>query len=192
MRSNSRFVVAVFESHDQPAKAMRELRKHGFDMKNLSVGEDCFTKERTVGYYNAANRIAYWGKLGAFWGGLWGLLLGFAFLWAPGIGQLPVAGPTVLRIVGALELAVVTGGFTAFGAALVSLGIPHNSIVQYKTEVKKGRHLLVVKGTGDEVERARDLLHKTGAKKTMIQAKPAVLACSRKPHKYSYRASRRG
>ena len=34
--------------------------------------------------------MQYWGKLGAFWGGIWGLLFGAAFFAIPGIG--PVLG----------------------------------------------------------------------------------------------------
>ena len=176
MMSNTNSVVAVFESHDQAEDAIRELQKDGFDMKKLSiVGKDYHTEEHVVGYYTTCDRMAYWGKLGAFWGGLWGLLFGSAFFWVPGIGPLLVAGPLVMWIVGALEGAVVTGGLTALGAGLYSIGIPKNSIVQYETEVKNGKLLLVVHGTADEVERARDLLHQTRAKTTTVHAESVAV-----------------
>src|SRR5271168_330775 len=108
--------------------------------------------------------MTYWGTLGAFWGGFWGLLFGSAFFWVPGIGPLLVAGPLVMWIVGALEGAVVTGTLTALGAGLYSIGIPKHSVLKYETEVKNGKLLLVVHGAADEVERARDLLHQTGVK----------------------------
>ena len=41
------------------------------------------------------DRMKYWGKLGTFWGGLWGLLFGAAFFAIPGIGPVLVAGPLV-------------------------------------------------------------------------------------------------
>jgi uncharacterized membrane protein len=174
--SNTSCVVAVFESHKQAEDAIRELQKDGFDMKKLSiVGKDYHTDEHVVGYYNAGDRMMYWGKLGAFWGGFWGLLFGSAFFWVPGIGQLLVAGPLVMRIVGALEGAVVTGGLTALGAGLYSMGIPKNSILQYETEVKNDKLLLVAHGTADEVQRARDLLHQTGAEMTTVHAEPAAV-----------------
>jgi hypothetical protein len=53
-----------------------------------------------IGYYNAGDRMKYWGKLGAFWGGFWGLLFGSAFFLIPGVGPLLVAGPLVGWIVG--------------------------------------------------------------------------------------------
>ena len=101
MKSDTNSVVAIFESHGQAEDAIRELQKDGFDMKKLSiVGKDYHTEEHVVGYYNAGDRMKYWGKLGAFWGGFWGLLFGSAFFWIPGIGQVLVAGPLVMWIVG--------------------------------------------------------------------------------------------
>jgi len=175
--SNKNSVVAVFASHDKAEDAVRKLQKSGFDMKKLSiVGKDYHTEEHVVGYYTTGDRMLYWGKLGAFWGGFWGLLFGSAFFWVPGIGQLLVAGPLVVWIVAALEGAAVTGSLTALGAGLYSIGVPKNSIVQYETEVKSGKLLLVAHGTADEVEHARDILHQSQAETTTVHARRAIAA----------------
>ena len=151
--SDKNSVVAIFESHERAEDAIRELQKDGFDMKKLSiVGKDYHTEEHVVGYYNTGDRMKYWGKQGAFWGGFWGLLFGSAFFWVPGIGPLVVAGPLVAWIVGALEGAAVLGGLSALGAGLYSIGIPKNSIVQYETEVKNGKLFLVVHGTSEVID----------------------------------------
>ncbi len=169
--SDQNSVVALFASHEKAEAAVRELQKSGFDMKKLSiVGKDVHTEEHVVGYYNASDRMAYWGKLGAIWGGFWGLMFGSAFFWVPGVGPLVVAGPLVMWIVGALEGAVVTGGLSALGAGLFSIGIPKNSVMQYETEVKNGKLLLVAHGTANDVERAREMLHRTEAQKTTVHA----------------------
>lgn len=110
--------VAVFHSHAKAEQAIHELQKSGFDMKKLSiVGKDYHTDEHVVGYYNAGDRMMYWGKAGALWGGFWSLLFGSAFFAIPGIGPVLVAGPLAMWIIGALESAVVVGGFSALGAA---------------------------------------------------------------------------
>jgi len=130
-------VVAIYDSHDKAEAAVKELQKSGFTMKNLSiVGKDYHSEEHVVGYYNAGDRMAFWGKLGAFWGGLFGLLFGSAFFFIPGIGPLVVAGPLVTWLVGALEGAVVMGGLSALGAALYSVGIPKDSIIKYEAALK--------------------------------------------------------
>ena len=95
--------IAVYDTHTAAENAVKELQKSGFDMKKLSVvGKDFRTDEQVVGYYNAGDRMKYWGKMGAFWGGLWGLLVGAAFFWVPGVGPLLVAGPLAAWVVGAL------------------------------------------------------------------------------------------
>jgi hypothetical protein len=179
--SNTNSVVAIFQSHDPAEAAVRELQKDGFDMKKLSiVGKDMRTEEHVVGYYNAGDRMLYWGSQGVFWGGFWGgmwaILFGSAFFFVPGIGPLLVAGPLVAWIVGVLEGASVVGGISALGAALVSIGIPNNSVVKYETEVKNGKILLIAHGTADDVERARKLLHQTDAKSTTVHAEMAVVS----------------
>ncbi len=174
--SEKNSIVAIFETHNQAEDAVRELQKDGFDMKMLSiVGKDFHTDEHVVGYYTTGDRMMYWGKAGAFWGGFWGLLFGSAFFWVPGIGQVLVAGPLVMWIVGALEEAALVAGISALGAGLYSLGIPKNSIVKYETEVKNGRLLLLAHGTAAEVQRARELLHQSGVKTTAIHAEPVAV-----------------
>jgi uncharacterized membrane protein len=155
-------VVAVYDTHSAAEEAIAELHKSGFDMTKLSVvGKDYHSEEHVVGYYNAGDRMKYWGKAGAFWGGLWGLLVGAAFFWVPGIGPLLVAGPVAAWIIGALEGAVVVGGLSVLGAALFSMGIPKDSILQYETALKADKFLLVVHGTADDAAKAKEILSRT-------------------------------
>ena len=154
--------IAVYDEHSAAENAVKELQKSGFDMKKLSVvGKDYHTDEQVVGYYNAGDRMKYWGKMGAFWGGLWGLLFGAAFFWVPGVGPLLVAGPLAAWIVGALEGAVVVGGLSALGAGLYSIGIPKNSVLKYETAIKADKFLLVAHGTAAEAAKAKDILAAT-------------------------------
>src|SRR5580698_7706498 len=149
-------VVAIYKSHTEAEAAIKELQKSGFDMKQLSiVGRDYHTDEHVVGYYNTGDRMKQWGKLGAFWGGIWGLLFGSAFFLIPGVGPLLIAGPLVGWIVGALEGAVVVGGLSALGAGLFSLGIPKDSVLQYETAVKAGKFVVFAHGSADEAAQAR-------------------------------------
>lgn len=159
-RNNS--IVAVYPSHTAAEAAIKELQQSGFDLKKLSiVGRDYHQDEQVIGYYNAGERMKYWGKLGAFWGGVWGMLFGSAFFLIPGIGPLVVAGPLVSWIVGALEGAVVMGGLSALGAGLYSLGIPKDSILKYETALKADKFVLIAHGSLDETTRARDILVRT-------------------------------
>jgi len=152
-------VIAVYDNHLAAEDAVKELQKSGFDMKKLSVvGKDYHTDEQVVGYYNAGDRMKYWGKQGAFWGGFWGLLFGAAFFWVPAIGSVLVGGPLVASIVAGLEDAVFVGGLSAIGAGLYSIGIPRDSIVTYESTIKAGQYLVVAHGAPAEAAKARNIL----------------------------------
>ena len=155
-------VVALYETHAEAEEAVIELQKSGFDMQRLSiVGKDYQTEEEVVGYYTTGDRMKAWGKAGAFWGGLWGLLFGSAFFLIPGIGPLLAAGPVVGWIVGALEGAVVFGGLSALGAGLFSIGIPKDSVIEYETQIKAGKFVVIAHDSPDEVSNIQALLANT-------------------------------
>jgi uncharacterized membrane protein len=155
-------VVAIYNTHTEAEEAVKELQRSGFDMTQLSImGKDYHTEDHVVGYYNTGDRMKAWGRMGAFWGGLWGLLLGAAFFAIPGIGPVVVAGPLVSWIVGALEGAVVVGGLSALGAGLASIGIPRDSILKYETALKADKFLLIAHGTPEQVDRAKSILERT-------------------------------
>lgn len=169
MSENKSAIVATFNTHIEAEDAVKEVQKAGFDMNKLSiVGKDYHSDEHVVGYYNMGDRAKSWGKFGAFWGGLWGLLFGSAFFFIPGIGPILVAGPLVAWIVGALEGAVVIGGLSALGAALFSIGIPKDSIVLYETSLKANKFLLIDHGSFEEMEQIRKILATTKAVETIV------------------------
>ena len=159
MSNKKSAVIATFNTHVEAEQAVKELQKSGFDMKQLSiVGKDYHSDEHVVGYYNMGERTKYWGKNGAFWGGIWGLLFGSALLLVPGLGPVVVAGPLVASIIAGLETAVVVGGLSAIGAALYSMGIPKDSIVLYETSLSAGKFLLLSQGAAADIEKAHKLL----------------------------------
>jgi uncharacterized membrane protein len=157
--SDQNAVVAIYSTHTGAEEAVKQLQHAGVDMRTLSiVSKDVHPDEHVVGYYNNGDRMMYWGKAGAFWGGFWGLLFGAAMFAIPGIGPVLVAGPLVASIVAALEGAVVFGGFGALGAGLYGIGIPKDSVLQYELALKTDHFLLTVHGTPEQVEKARDII----------------------------------
>jgi hypothetical protein len=155
-------VVAVYTSHTDAEKAVAQLSAASFDITKVSIlGKDYHTEENVVGYYTAGDRMKSWGGIGAFWGGIWGLLFGAGFFLIPGIGPVLVGGPFLAALVGALESAAVVGGLSAVSAGLVSLGIPKDSALKYEAEIKADKFVMVVHGTAEELERARAILAQT-------------------------------
>ncbi len=168
-------IVAIYDTHEQAEHGVKALRRAGVDMKTLSIASrDMHTDEHVVGYYSTGDRMRYWGSVGAFWGGLWGLLFGSALFAIPAIGPILVAGPLVGWIVAGLEGAVVVGGVSALGAALVSIGIPKNSVLKYESALKTDKFLLIVHGTQDAVYDARFIIDESGHETYAVHAQPLL------------------
>ena len=157
--NNEPLLSVLYDTHEQAEQAVAELQTSGYDLKRLSiVGQGMHTEEKVVGYYNLGDRMLSWGGTGAFWGGIWSLLFGSAFFLVPGVGPLLIAGPFIAAVVAAAEGAVVVGSVSALAGALASIGIPENSVLEYETEIKAGKFLLITHGTAAEVARAREIL----------------------------------
>jgi hypothetical protein len=156
--------VYIFATHTEAENAIRTLSRSGFDVKKLSlIGKGYHSEEQPVGFYTAGDRIKVWGTRGAFWGAIWGLLVGPAIFLMPGIGLVAMAGPLVAMLVGALEGAVAVGSVSALGAALTQSGLPYDQIIKFEAALKVDKYVLMVHGTAAEVEHARSVLSESVA-----------------------------
>ena len=154
--------VYVFNTHVEAEEAVKALSKSGYDVKKLSIiGKGYHTEETPIGFYTMGDRIKAWGGMGAFWGGIWGLLIAPAVFFLPGFGLVALAGPVVAALVAALECAVLVGGVSAIGAALMQIGVPKDQIMKYETALKVDKYVLMVHGSIEEQDKARTVLEKT-------------------------------
>ncbi|HYM57210.1 MAG TPA: hypothetical protein VES79_04540 [Solirubrobacteraceae bacterium] len=142
--------IGIFASQADAETAIRELERGGFDMKNLSLLARGMSEERhVIGTDTAAHRTGRWAGFGSIWGVLFG-----AFFWIPGVGHVAVGG--YLLYILATGVLGAAGG--ALGGALTSVGIPKEGILQYETDLKADKWLLIAHGTPAEVQRARDFM----------------------------------
>lgn len=156
---NTDSVVAVFPDHSTAETAIKCLTDGGFDMKQLSVvGKGYHTDEKVVGFYNSGDRVKFWGTRGAFWGGFWGLFFGGLFMTIPLVGHVVVLGYLATILISGIENAVLVGGLSALGAAIYSIGVPKDSVLQYETAIKADNFLVMAHGTPADVARARSIL----------------------------------
>ncbi|OHX21362.1 DUF1269 domain-containing protein [Chromobacterium sphagni] len=156
--------IYVFNTHIEAEEAIRLLSRSGFDLQKLSlVGKGYHSDEHPVGFYTDGDKVKSWGGVGAFWGGIWGLLFTPAVFFLPGVGLIALAGPLVSTLISVLEGAVVVGGLSALAASLTRIGIPQDRVIKYETLLKSDRYLLVVHGSIDDEMKARAVLE--GAKK---------------------------
>jgi hypothetical protein len=173
---NSDTVIAIFQDHQAAETAVKELASAGFPMKNLSVvGKGYHTEEHVMGFYNIGDRIRFWGRRGAFWGGLWGLFFGGLFLTVPILGHVIVLGYLAATMISAVEGAVVVGGLSSLSAALYSIGIPKDSVVQYETAVKADGFLVMAHGTPGEIADAHAILGTSSPLRLDVHGRERVL-----------------
>lgn len=155
--------VAVYDQHNQAENAVRTLQRAGFDMKKISIiGKDYETEEHVIGYLNAGDRAKIFGKYGAFWGGLMGLLFGSALMFVPVVGHIVILGPLAAMLLSGVQGAVVAGGVSALAGALISVGVPKDSVLRYETALKANKFVLVLHGDSQEIARAQDVLKSSG------------------------------
>ena len=83
------------------------------------------------------------------------MLLGGIFIATPAAGPVVVLGYLAAIVITALENAILVGGLSAIGAALYSIGIPKNSVVEYEAALKADNFLVMAHGTAEEVARAK-------------------------------------
>jgi hypothetical protein len=164
-------VIAVFADHNAAEAAVKKLAASGFEMKKLSVvGKGYHTDEKVVGFYNMGDRVKFWGKRGAFWGGLWGLFFGGLFMTIPVVGHVVVLGYLAAVAISAVESAFMVGGLSALGAALYSIGIPKDSVIQYEAALKADSFLVMAHGTAEEMARAKAIFGTVNSSRIDVHA----------------------
>lgn len=152
-------VIATYSNHEAADAAVKKLTTAGFEFKNLSIiGKGFHSEETAVGFYTVGDRVKFWGARGAFWGGLWGMFFGGVLMTVPLVGQVVVLGYLASMVVSAIEGAVMIGGLSAFGAAVVSAGFPKDSVVKYETALRSDGFIVMVHGEAEEISRAHMLL----------------------------------
>ena len=157
-------VIGVYNTMSEAEEAVRMLDKGKFPIKQVSVVTQDMQSEKAVQGYLSAGDIAKSGAgTGAWVGGIFGLLIGAAFIWVPGFGPLVVAGSFASLLLGTMEgVAAGAAGGGVLGS-LIGWGVSKQHILKYEEHLKGGKYLLMVFGSQDEVTRAHDILKDSGA-----------------------------
>ena len=151
-------VVAVFRNHSDAEEAVRKLEMGGIPIQKISIiGRDFQLKEDVQGYYRPSDAAKEGAGFGAWFGGLWGLLMGFGLFLIPGAGPLIVLGPLAGMIAGAISGA----GVGALVSGLMALGIDKEKALKLQSRLQAGEFLVTVTGAHEEVARARQILQGT-------------------------------
>ena len=168
-------VIAVYPDHASAENAVRRLQQNGIPMRDVSIiGKDFQAIEKPLGFVTTGTVAKEGAKVGAWAGGIFGLLVGAAFLILPGVGPVIAFGPLSVALLGGLEGALAGAAFGGLTGALVGLGVSKDKAIRYESEVKAGKFLVTLRGDAPQIERARSLLTAGKAETTEVVQAPAA------------------
>lgn len=115
-------------------------------------------REQIQGYVTAGEVAAEGARTGVWTGGLFGLLAGTVFLWAPTLGPLLILGPLAAAGIGALEGGAV-GGLLG---AILGKQMEKDRVAKIQTALEGGKFVVVVHGPPQELELVRRVMGEHG------------------------------
>ncbi|WP_293125466.1 hypothetical protein [Microcoleus sp. bin38.metabat.b11b12b14.051] len=160
--TQQRQILGTFPSREAAGKALDYLVFSGFPLARVFLlGEGCEKRENSLNLppeslgaiAGTATGLKKGMLLGNLFGGATGLILGAGLLALPGVGQVMLSG--------AIGFTLLSGGIcTAAGGlagALIGLGLTSEQAKAYQQQISQGSVLLIVEGSGQEVDRAKYL-----------------------------------
>jgi hypothetical protein len=160
--SSENAVVGVCRLAADAEAIIGELRQQGIEPDCISV----VTVEEQdglmpVAYYSDSGRLRSTAARGSSTS-LLEELPGCAVVVSPGDPPVLLAGRFAASVVRALDNAALFGDLGPLARGLYSLGIPRDAARDYELSALQGRTLVVVHGRAREVERAREIMARSG------------------------------
>jgi uncharacterized membrane protein len=166
--------MVLYATMDDAEKAVQALQRAKFPIEQVSIiTKDISTEKKVHGYVTACDVSKQGATTGAWLGGIFGLLVGAAFLWVPGVGPVIVAGSLAAALLGGVEGALAGSALGGILSGLAAWGISKEHILKYEEVVKGGRFLVIAHGSADDVKKAQEILAATGAAELTAHAQAA-------------------
>lgn len=171
--------AGLYYSRDEAENAVRELKEAGYDMDRVSViardADQVAGQDTTEEVGNKADEGAATGAVtGGALGGITGLLVGLGALAIPGVGPILLAGAEATAIATTLAGAGIGAAAGGLIGALIGLGIPEEKAKIYSERVGRGSFLVMVTGTGVEIDRAATIMRRHGVEEFDIYDMPGA------------------
>ena len=146
-------VVGIYDTMAQAEEAVHTLDQAGFPVKHISIVTQSLASDKTIhGYITPGDDLTPRGAA-----------IGAAFLWVPGFGPLLVVGRLATLLLTGVEGALLGAATGSLLGALANWGIAEEHILDYEKQVREGKHLVIVYGTAEEVDKAQAILQETEA-----------------------------
>jgi uncharacterized membrane protein len=149
-------MIGIYDDHDTAVFAVQQLKDDGYPVQQLTIMGRAETEvvdaEMHITPKNPIN-IASLGT-GTAIGTALGILTGVGIFAIPGLGFLYGAGALIGAIAG-FDIGLIGGGIAA---VLATIGVKDENARKYHDALEQGKFLVIVHGSADEVERAKDIL----------------------------------
>src|SRR5262249_33458197 len=147
---------------DEAEEAVKKLGEGGFPIQHVSlIAKNLSSEQKVHGFVTSCDVAKSAARTGAWVGGIFGLLVGAAFLWVPGVGPLIVAGSLSSALLGGAEGAVAGAALSGVLGWLSALGISKQHILKYEESIMAGKYLVIAHGTAADADKARAILEGT-------------------------------
>lgn len=151
--------IGVYETHAQALEALHELKIQNFPVSKVSILGQADVKN-AHSQADDAEISKQAGKgvgIGILTGSTLGILTGAGVFAIPGLGFLFGAGALVGALAG-LDFGLIGGAI----AGALSIGLHKEHHEKYDQYLKEGKFLLIVHGSVEEAEQAKNILHQHG------------------------------
>ena len=160
--SKTNIFVAICSSCQTVENAVHSLQQAHFSVRKVSViGKDYFRINEVPSDTSSERKHSLTDAM-TFWGRIWRMLPGDAFLRLQEIGSIIIAGPIshLMRKAGTTPALFQTPSLLR--ACMVAAGISNENITRYEAALQSNRFLLIVQGSPDEVMAAAKILKSFG------------------------------
>jgi hypothetical protein len=163
--------IGTFTSYELAENALRELRKSGFAMNQVSlIGRDINRHAESTGVHtnttitnvgnlntdeNESGSAAQTGAAaGSALGGVTSLLVGLGAIAIPGIGPIMLAGAAATAIASTISGTAIGAAAGSLAGGLTGMGFSADRAQMYSDQVSEGHYLVMIEGTAADITKA--------------------------------------
>jgi hypothetical protein len=166
--------IGTFTSYEVAETALRELKKSGFLMQQVSlIGRDVNRYAESTGVHtnstiteagdlndqgNDAGAATQTGAAaGSALGGITGLLVGLGAIAIPGVGPVMLAGAAATAIATAVSGTAIGAAAGSLAGGLTGMGFSADRAQTYSDQVSEGHYLVMIEGTAADITKAESV-----------------------------------
>jgi hypothetical protein len=146
--------IGIYDTHRLALVAVEVLTNKGYPEDKLKIigQKDIVDSNIRIVSSEPLKNIAM--VVGIIFGTIMGMLSGLSYVKLPLAHFIYGTGPLIGAIIG-IDLGLVAGGAISL---LLTLILKKDKIVKYKEHLRKGKFLVLAKGTADEIKKAKTIL----------------------------------